>query len=254
MLADARWRRSLLEGFMLAGALGCQVIAQAAGLSISPVVIEIDAPRKAVAVTVTNDSDRVLTLQSDARVWGQIDGRDSFAPTDDLLVVPAIAEVPAHGSQVFRVALRRPAPSQMERSYRLILEDISDELSPPGGASVAFKFVHNLPILVAPSAKAIDAVRWKPCTAPASAAPAQPVPEACVRLVNAGNRRLKVQTVTLIGDGWQQALSLQTGANLLAGAEREWHVALQAGQSGPLRSVQVKTAQGQTLQAEAGGS
>jgi len=239
---------------VLVGALGCHAIAQAAGLSISPVVIEIDGPRKAVAVTVTNGSDRALTLQSDARAWWQIEGRDNYEPTDELLVVPAIAEVPANGSQVFRVALRRPAPSPLERSYRLILEDISNELSPPGGASVAFKFVHSLPIMVAPSAKALDAVRWKPCTAPASAASAQPVAEACVRLINAGNRRLKVQTITLTGDGWQQALSLQTGVNLLAGAEREWHVALQAGQSGPLRGVQVQTAQGRTLQAETGGS
>jgi fimbrial chaperone protein len=255
-------RRYLLRGVLLACGAGCAAVA-AAGVTISPVVLEIDSPRKAIAVTVTNMGDRPITLQTEAMVWQQVNGADHNEPTEDLLVIPPIVEVPAKASQVFRVMLRTRAPSPVERTYRVILEDITKELAAISGqASVAFKFTHNLPVLIAPSGKVVTAMRWKPCrseaVATASAASSTKPPiargaEACVRLLNAGNRRVKVETLTLAGDGWQQALTLKAGENVLAGAEREWRVPLAKGQTGPLRSVQVQTARGETLQAEAGG-
>ncbi len=152
--------------------------------------------------------------------------------------------------------LRAPTRAPEERTYRLILEDTSDDLNPSGQTSVAFKFTHNLPVMVAPSARAFSAVRWKPCTPTPSLLAEKPLQirstEACVRLLNAGNRRVKIQTLTLTGDGWQQALPLKEGVNVLAGAEREWRVPLPAG-AGALRTVQVQTARGEALAAEPGG-
>jgi fimbrial chaperone protein len=243
-------RRYLLAAVLLAYGAGCAAVADAAGVTISPVVLEIDSPRKAIAVTVTNSGDRPITFQTDTLVWRQIDGADRYESTDELLVVPPIVEVPPKGSQVLRLMLRSPRPSPMERTYRLVLEDITEELAAATGqASISFKFSHRLPVMIAPSGKVLNAVRWKPCLPEA----VTQVAEACVRLINAGNRRVKVQKLTLAGDGWQQELSLKDGENVLAGAEREWHVPLVQGQVGALRSVQVQTARGEMLQAEAGG-
>lgn len=248
-------RHHLLAGVLLACGVGCATVAGAAGVTISPVVLEIDSPRKAITVTLTNNGDRPIIFQAEALVWQQINGTDQNEPTDELLVVPPIIEVPARASQIFRVMLRSRVPSPVERTYRVMLEDITEEQAASSGqASVAFKLTHNLPVLIAASGKVVNALRWKPCppdAAPASSA--RPSTEACVRLLNAGNRRVKVQTLTLGGDGWQQALSLKDGVNVLTGSEREWRVPLQAGQTGPLRSVQVLTARGETLQAETGG-
>jgi fimbrial chaperone protein len=81
--------------------------------------------------------------------------------------------------------------------------------------------------------------------------------EACVRLFNAGNRRVKVQTLTLVGGNGQQALSFKDGQNVLAGDEREWRVPLTAAVPGLVQGgilgVRVDTALGETLHAEAGG-
>ena len=240
---------------------GCAAVAKAAGVTISPVVLEIDSPRKAIAVTVTNTGDRPLTLQAESMLWQQVNGVDHNEPTEDLLVVPSMVEVPAQASQVFRVMLRSRAPSPVERTYRVMLEDITEEqVASSGQASVAFKFTHNLPVLIAPSGKVVNAMRWKPC--PTEAAPVPNAPagakssvlraEACVRLLNAGNRRVKVQTLTLDGNGWQQALSLKDGENVLAGAEHEWRVPLAKDQTGAVRRVQVQTARGEILTAESG--
>lgn len=223
---------------------------------ISPVVVEIDAPRKVVSVSVTNNSDRALTFQADALTWSQVDGADRFEPTDELLVVPPIAKVAPFSSQVFRVALRVPTPSPVERTYRMLLEDVSDDAVTSGDASVSFKFTHNLPVLVAPVGKLSNSVRWKPCVS-ALAAPdpaVGPRREACVRLINSGNRRVKLQSLTVVGDGWQQIIVLKDGVNVLVGAEREWRVPLVANQIGAVRAVQVQTVQGEKLQATAGGS
>ena len=122
---------------------------------------------------------------------------------------------------------------------------------------INFRGRHDLPVMVAPVGPVINLLRWKPCPLQVASTPVKTrstsSPESCIRLLNAGNRRVKVQTLTLAGDNWLQALNLKEGVNVLAGAERAWHVPLQTGQAGALRGVQVNTAGGEKLQAEAGG-
>lgn len=249
---------ALLQAVALWGA--CD-LAQAGGITVSPVIIEMNSPRKPVAVTITNDNDHPLRLQSAGLVWRQQGGRDRYDPTDDVLVVPAIVEVPAHSSQVFRVALRQPSTSPIERTYRVMLEDISDappaaEPGGPSGNAIALRFNHNLALMVSPASKIVQTVHWATCSSETAVttdkpSQAQLTGQACVRVRNTGNRRLKVQKLTISGDGWQQTLALKDGFNLLAGADREWILPLNAGQLNPVRSLQVETAQGQSLKGEA---
>lgn len=222
---------------------------------ISPVVLELGARQRAIAVTVSlsDKASAPMRLQAELLRWRQdVDGAPITVPSDDLLVSPPIADVQPGGKQVFRVALRGPRPAPEELTYRLILENIAEPTvaadSTPG-MNIKFRMRYDLPVLVAPVGPVVNALRWKPCGTDAASMPAK----ACVRLLNAGNRRVKVQTLTLLGDHWQQALSLKDGDNVLAGDEREWHVPLQAGQTGPLQGIEVITARGETLQADAGG-
>ena len=274
---------------MLRRLLWCCAIAfanlsQADWLTIAPVVIEIATPRKPVAVKVTNDSDRLVTFQLDAAIWQQVDGNDVYAPSDDLLLSPSILNIPPRKSQTFRVLLRDGLPSPMERTYRVMVEDISEATTQTDAAEVAFKFTHNLPVLVAPSGKITHAMQWRPCphnkpsdssdhsllAAAATVATVvksantdvvkpdnTPALDACVRLLNSGNRRVKVQKLILSGDGWQKSLSLKAGYNILVGAEREWHIPLPQAQPhahrNSIRQVSVHTAEGGVLTAESDG-
>ena len=252
-------------------------LAQADWLTIAPVVIEIATPRKPVAVKVTNDSDRPVTFQLDAAIWQQVDGNDVYSPSDDLLLSPSILNIPPHKNQTFRVMLRDGKPSPIERTYRVMVEDISEATIHTDAAEVAFKFTHNLPVLVAPSGKIANAMQWRPCPQNTRGGNSQHLPpeaspsatklpnadmakpenpaatDACVRLLNAGNRRVKVQKLILSGDGWQESLSLKPGYNVLVGAEREWHVALPKAQQNLIRQVHVHTAEGGVLTAESDG-
>ena len=209
-----------------------------------------------------------MRLQADVLRWGQnLKGDALTEATDDLLVTPPIAELQPGQQQLFRVALRGARPAPEELAYRLIFEDIAEpteSASVGQGMSIKFRMRYDLPLLLAPTGPVVNVLRWKPCPldgalapANAAAAPAKPgairAAEACIRLLNTGNRRVKVQTLTLAGEGWQQTLPLKEGENVLVGTEREWRVSLKTSQTGALRGVQVQTARGETLQAEAGG-
>jgi fimbrial chaperone protein len=242
-------KHGLIARWLLAVGTAAAAAAANAGVLISPVVVEVASARRPVAVSVTNDGDRPVTYQTDALAWQQVDGADHFESTDELLVVPPIVEVPAKGSQVFRVMLRSRAPSPVERSYRLVLEDITEAAAPAAGqAAITFRLSHSLPVMIAPAGKVLNALRWKPCAGDAAAQPRA----LCVRMLNAGNRRVKFKTLTVAGEGWREVLSLGAGENVLAGAQREWLVPFASGQSRDVRSVEIETGRGETLQAEGG--
>ena len=236
---------------LTAGAAVAQVL-------IEPVIVNLDARQRIVSVSVKL-SDKALApmrFQADVLRWSQnLKGDALTEPTDDLLVTPPIAELRPGEQQLFRVTLRGPRPAPEELAYRLILEDIAEPTESTNvGVSIKFRMRYDLPVIVAPAGPVVNALRWNPCPLEAALTPTKSAAtEACVRLLNTGNRRVKVQTLTLTGEGWQQALALKEGENLLVGAEREWRVPLQTGQTGALRGVQVQTARGETLQAEAGG-
>ena len=250
-----RIRRHFLASWGLAFVIGLVLPVCSAQVSISPVVIEIDMPRRPVAISVTNSGGRPIRLQAEVLLWQQTDGKDRYEPSDALLVVPSIVDVPANSTQVFRVVLRSPVPSPVERTYRLVLDDITEEKAEGGGASISFKFTHNLPVMIAPSGKVLSTMRWKPCAETAETSipvRAAHLKQACVRLLNTGNRRIRVQTLVLSGDGWEQALSYSAGENVLVGSERELRVQLKPGQTGAVSGVQVFTGLGETLKVESG--
>lgn len=260
-------RRWLCRGGWWAGAgLLAALLASGPALAqvlISPVVVEVGARQRVAAVTVTlSDKARVpMRLQAEILRWRQdVQGASVTAPSDDLLVSPPIADLQPGDKQVFRVALRGPRPSPEELAYRLILENVAKPVAAAAASSpgmiIKFRMRYDLPVLVAPASPVVNALRWKPCEPNAASTRVKPVAprtvDVCLRMLNAGNRRVKVQTLTLAGDGWSQALTLKDGETLLAGTEREWRVPMAANQTSALRGVQVLTASGETLQAETG--
>lgn len=228
----------------------------AAQLVIGPTVVEFGAKQKVAAVNVTLDSQATtpMRLQANVQRWRQnVKGEDIHEETAELLVTPPVADLKPGQRQTFRLALRGSRSEPEEMAYRLILEDISEttgsaQLAP--NMKIDFRMRYDLPVMLAPVNAVANRMMWKPCKL---AEPAQAKDSACVRVFNAGNRRVKVKTMNVAGDGWQQALQLGEGENVLAGAEREWRIQLQAGHTAPFRHVHLQTASGETLQLEAGG-
>jgi fimbrial chaperone protein len=223
----------------------------AAQVLINPVLVEFGAQQRTASVTVTlsEKAPAPMRLQAEVLSWQQdLQGGDLTRPSGDLLVSPQIAELQPGQKQLFRVALRGPRPAPGELAYRLTFEDVAPQApttTNEQGMTIQFRMRYDLPLLIAPAVPVQVGLRWKPCPPPAGNNA-----QACVRLLNAGNRRVKVQTLTLAGDGWQQPLVLKEAVNILAGSEREWHIPLQPGQTGSPRGLQVQTVRGDTLQAD----
>lgn len=219
-------RASLLAALVLAAG-------SAAAVTIAPVIVELSPARKIVSVTVTNPSDTKISFQADVLAWSQPNGQDHFEESDDLLVVPPMADIAAGASQIFRITSRTP-PSTGEQAYRLILEDVSPETAgAANSATVNIRVRHSLPVFVAAQGTPVIAVRVASCAAPAG--------KGCVRLHNEGGRYVAAKRLTIDSAGWHKEVPL--AARVLAGAWREWQFDLPASAAGPF-SVKADTSAG----------
>ena len=59
--------------------------------------------------------------------WSQVEGKDVYTATREVLANPPIFTVPAGGSQLVRIGLRRAPNTQRELTYRIFMQ----ELPPP---------------------------------------------------------------------------------------------------------------------------
>lgn len=153
--------RSFMLGFLAsATALGLSPIAASAGsFSISPLRVEFSPRTQTGALTLRNQEETPVVVQAEAVLWQQVDGEDQLSPTRDVLVSPAVFTLPGHGSQLIRVALRRPADQQQQLSYRLILTEVPQQANPMfTGLNMALRL--SLPVFVAPTAPAEPRIEW----------------------------------------------------------------------------------------------
>jgi fimbrial chaperone protein len=214
-------------------AVGLFVASGAQAVTISPVIVELTPSHRVAAVTVSNESDLPLILQTEALAWTQPNGEDLNEETEDLLVAPPIAEIKPGGSQIFRVTLRRATPTAAERAYRLVLDDVSDIKKESEGVGVTFSFTHRLPVFVAGTGKIGPKPRLGACL-PAAAS-------GCVRLDNEGDRFFQVRRLTVKKGDWHKEMG--TGTRVLAGAWKQWTFTWPTEHAGPL-TVNAETSAG----------
>ena len=188
--------------------------AAAHALTISPVLVELSPARRIASITLSNPGDQPISFQAATMAWTQPDGIDRYEESDELVVVPPFAEIPAGGSQIFRVTLRQPAGAR-EQAYRLIFEDVTAITAPASEeVAVTIRFNHDLPVFAAVAGKPRAEPRLGPCTGAAPAA------GGCVRLDNDGNRYVRVDSLTVEGAEGKKEFKVST--RVLAGAWRQW--------------------------------
>ena len=133
--------------------------ASAGSFSLSPLRLDLSDGTTTAALTVRNQDASPAIVQAEAFAWSQPDDQDQLDPTKDLLVSPAVFTLPPNGSQLVRVALRRPADARRELSYRLILQEVPPQASPEfTGLSVALRL--SLPVFVAANSPSPAKLAW----------------------------------------------------------------------------------------------
>ncbi|MEI7037297.1 fimbrial biogenesis chaperone [Fulvimonas yonginensis] len=134
--------------------------ALAGSFQVGPVTATLSADHRVAALTVRNTGAEATTIQLQAKAWSQSDGKDVFAPADDILATPPIFTIPAGGSQVIRVGSRRAPDAQHERAYRLFLREVPPA---PNAGQQGLRMVLeiSLPVFVQPTAAIAPDVHWR---------------------------------------------------------------------------------------------
>jgi fimbrial chaperone protein len=209
-------RSHLLGILAAAAAFGLSPLQAHAGtFSISPLRVELSSAAQTGVLTIRNQEATPVVVQASTQLWEQAEGQERLSPTRDVLVSPAVFTIPANGSQIVRVALRRAPDGERELSYRLILTEVPQPVSPDfTGLSVALRL--SLPVFVAPSAEAQPRLDWS-ATQGADG-------RLALEARNSGNAHARVLnfTVTPATGGAGGAIAQNTTAYILPGQSRTW--------------------------------
>ncbi|TWI67301.1 fimbrial chaperone protein [Pseudoduganella lurida] len=146
---------------VLACAFACALTSAGAGaasLQISPVSIAFKAGQGAAAISLQNQGDTPVYGQVRAYAWSQRDGEDVLVETTDVVVSPPIIEVAPRATQMIRLILKSNAPSNVERSYRLLVDEIPRGGSEASGVDIRLRY--SVPVFVAPSGDAAPVLAW----------------------------------------------------------------------------------------------
>lgn len=79
----------------------------AASWNVEPVRVELTSEQTTSAITISNDGDQVTSIQVQVVAWSQVDGKDVYTPTKELIISPPIFTINPKQEQIVRVALRQ---------------------------------------------------------------------------------------------------------------------------------------------------
>lgn len=137
---------------------GSAVFAQAGSLAISPVRVDLSETKLNSTVQVTNSGDEPITVQVHAAGWRTEGAEDSYLETNDVVVNPPVFTLAAGQKQIIRLGLRSRDRIEIERSYRLILEEVP---KPPKPGTIGTVLRISLPIFQVPRRPVAPILIWQ---------------------------------------------------------------------------------------------
>jgi fimbrial chaperone protein len=193
--------------------LACMAPAIAGRFSVAPIRVDFGGGVRIGAVTVTSEDDHPLVFRNTPSVWTQnADGGDVYTPTSDLVVTPPLLRVEAGEPRIVRIGTLRE-PGDIERSYRVFLEEQAPANAEGGTATIAVVIKFGVPVFVAPRSERIagtaEIVERKPG-------------RITLRVKNTGNVHFNVETITANGVAVKDVLSWY----LLPGTTRRYDLAI----------------------------
>jgi len=133
-------------------ASACSLFTQsvlAANFSVSPIRLDL-ASNQSTSVTVTNDSDKPLSLSMEAMTWMQDDkAMDHHEKTDALVFQPAQMTLEPKKKRTIRVSTKpgEPRPAT-EAAYRLYITELPEAHAMHHGEAVALEVRFGVPVFV----------------------------------------------------------------------------------------------------------
>jgi fimbrial chaperone protein len=205
-----------IKGKLIATLLGIglliTLVPHSQAVTLSPIHLNMSVKKPIISFTVTNDSLKAITYQINTLSWHQVDGKDAYDETRQLIVSPPIVSIEPNSSQTFRVGLLEESAHLVEQAYRVVLDDITIYLPEKSENGLSFIFNYNLPLFYAP-VKWVDSVIWSRCESPVKG-------KSCLLIENEGNRHVKL--VNLVAVSATKEEPLKKTKTVLAGSTFTW--------------------------------
>lgn len=145
----------ILAGAGLAFILLLSAPAFAAGLQVSPTLVQISARQTAEGLWLSNTGSAPLQAQVRIFRWTQADGENRLDATRDVAVSPSMTVLPVGGRQLVRLVRLGPSPA-VEQSYRVLIDELPGTVAEPaeaGGkpeAGLRFVLRYSVPVFLQP--------------------------------------------------------------------------------------------------------
>ncbi|HSM11698.1 MAG TPA: fimbria/pilus periplasmic chaperone [Lysobacter sp.] len=135
--------RQLVAAATLAALLAASGSLHARGqLQTRQTGVDMPAGARAGRLVLANSGDAPVAAQIRVYVWTQEDGEDRLEPAHDLVVSPAIVEIPAAGEQLIRVVRPNASAPERERAYRVVVDELpSDTDRAENAVAVRMRFL-----------------------------------------------------------------------------------------------------------------
>ena len=220
--------------------------ASAGSLQVAPVRIVLTPGRSVAAMTIGNAEDAEVAVQAEVFSWSQVDGKDVYEPTRDVLVNPTIFRLAAQAQQIVRVGLRVPA-GEREKSYRIFLQQLPRDKAVPVDGTVGVQIQTLLrigvPIFVPPTASPTAArrdVQWRV---------ERSDPGHRLNVRNSGDEHIQLTQVVLRQDNGSEFARKSLSHYVLAGQATTLPMELPSLPAGSAFSVEVQSDAAQPLPA-----
>ena len=189
-------------------------VVSAANIGVNPVRVTLSENQKMGTLTLRNGGTEPMSMQLEVLNWSQEEGNGVFTPTRELIVNPPIFTIPAGGSQLIRVGLRRAPDAQRELTYRIFLQELPPPPSPDfQGAKMLMRV--SLPVFVLPKVTAKPVLRWHAVRTSDGALK--------ISLSNSGNAHIQIANFSLSLPGSAQPwITQQTSNYVLIGQSFDW--------------------------------
>lgn len=216
--------KSFFRHAAVATALACGLSAVAGEFTITPVRIFMSPRDRAIAVTVSNDSQQDVVMQADLYAWKQReDGSDELQPSEDLFLTPPVIKLGPGARQVVRLARLAPASGGVQQTYRLVVRELP-EARATGQLQLQVALAFSLPVFVSPPGVKRD-LR---CTLERGAGGR---PRAVCS--NAGTAYAQIRAFELLDPRGVKVAGRETGGYLLASVRRGFDLETEGGAAVP---------------------
>lgn len=138
--------RSLLRYLMFFALLAFGQVSVAAGLQVTPIVLDIKQTQKSDGLWLTNTSNAAMDVQVRVFKWDQNNRTDVLNPTSDFVASPPMIKIQSGNKQFVRLVRVGQAQAQIEQAYRIVVDELPLESAASNGLTFALRY--SVPVFI----------------------------------------------------------------------------------------------------------